>query len=138
MTESRIWHHTLTPGLVSCLVKAIQFVHEHNRSEFHLQRDLPLTHSEFTNVQKLRHWGLVAQVDGKRGYWLITRAGGMFLPGEVDTPVSVSTQDNHRVGKSEQRVHIRELRGKMPEFQSEWASEPKVGEPMTLALFLLN
>jgi hypothetical protein len=58
----------------------------------------------------LRHWGLVAQVEGKRGYWLITRAGGMFLRGEVDTPISVSTQDNHRVGKTEQCIRIRELR----------------------------
>jgi len=47
----------------------------------------------------------------------------MFLRGEIDMPVSVSTQDNHRVGKLEQRIHIRELRGKIPEFQSEFTYE---------------
>jgi len=134
MIESRIWHHTLTPGLVSCIVKAIQFVHAHNRNEFHLQRDLPLSHSEFTNFQKLRHWALVAQIKDKRGYWCITRAGGMFLRGEVDTPISVSTQDNHRIGKSEQRIHIRDLREKIPEFQSEWAEEKQKVESHQPAL----
>ena len=104
-------------------MKAVQFGHKHNRNEFHLQRDLDLSHSEYANFQKLCYWGLVAQADGKRGYWLITKWGGMFLRGEIDMLVSVSTQDNHRVGKSEQRIHIRELRGKIPEFQSEWAYE---------------
>ena len=94
MTESHIWHHTLTPGLVSCLVKAIQFVHAHDRNEFHLQRDLDLSHTEYANFRKLRYWRLVAQVDGKRGYWLITKWGGQFLRGEIDMPVCVSTQDN--------------------------------------------
>ena len=54
---------------------------------------------------------------------MITKSGGMFLRGEIDMPVSVSTQDNHRVGKLEQRIHIRELRGKIPEFQSEFTYE---------------
>jgi hypothetical protein len=40
-------------------------------------------------------------------------------------PVSVSTHDNHRTGKSEQRIHIRDLRGKIPEFHSEWAYDGK-------------
>jgi hypothetical protein len=48
----------------------------------------------------------------------------MFLRREIDMPVSVSTQDNHRVGKSEQRIHIGKLRGKIPEFQSEFSSKP--------------
>jgi hypothetical protein len=123
MNDPRIWHHTLTPGLVSCLVKAIQFVHAHNRNEFHLQRDLDLSHSEYANFQKLRYFALVHPIEGKRGFYLITKWRGMFLRGEIDMPTSVSTQDNHRVGKSEQRIHIRELRGKIPEFQSEFADE---------------
>jgi hypothetical protein len=60
----------------------------------------------------------------KRGYWLIAKWGGMFLRGEIDMPVSVETRDNHRIGKLEERIHIRELRGKIPEFQSEFISEP--------------
>jgi hypothetical protein len=67
MTESRIWHHSLNARPLSCLVKAIQFVHAHDRNEFHLQRDLELSHSEYANFQKLRYWGLVAQVPEKRG-----------------------------------------------------------------------
>jgi hypothetical protein len=124
MTESRIWTHHLTPGLVSCLVKAIQFVRANDRNEFHLQRDLNLTHSEFTNFQKLRHWALVAQVKDKRGYWLITNWGGQFLRGELDTPIWVNTQNNHRIEKATERVHISHFRGKIPEFQSDFVSEP--------------
>jgi hypothetical protein len=121
--ESRIWRHRLTPGLVSYLVKAVQFVHAHNHNEFHLQRDLHLSVTENANWQKLRYWGLTAKVEGQRGKWLITKFGGMFLRGEIDMPVSVSTQDNHRIAKSEQRIHIRDLRGKIAEFQSEWITE---------------
>jgi len=52
----------------------------------------------------------------------------MSLRGEIDMPVSVSTQDNHRIRKSEKRIHIRDLRGKIPEFQSEFFSEPTKAE----------
>lgn len=123
----KIHKHFLSSGLVDSLIKAVSFVHEHNLNDFHLQRDLGLNVSENNNFQKLRYWGFVAHVEGKRGSYLITRAGGMFLRGEVDTPVWVQTQDNHRIAKSEQRVFISHLRGKIPEFQSEWADEkPKV------------
>jgi hypothetical protein len=46
--------HTLNPGLVSVLVKCIQFVHEHEKNEFHLQHDLHLSVNEFSNFTKLR------------------------------------------------------------------------------------
>jgi hypothetical protein len=38
------------------------------------------------------------------------------------------------VGKSEQRIHIRDLRGKIPEFQSEFISEPQKVEVYQPAL----
>jgi hypothetical protein len=63
-------------------------------------------------------------VKDKRGYWLITKWGGQFLRGELDTPISVSTQDNHWIGKAAERVYISHFRGKIPKFQSEFFSEP--------------
>jgi hypothetical protein len=52
------------------------------------------------------------------------------------TGAFVSTQDNHRVGNSKQRIHIRELRGKIPEFQSDFISELAMVEAHQPALGL--
>jgi hypothetical protein len=49
----------------------------------------------------------------------------------VQATLSVSTQDNHRVAKPDQRIHIRELRGKIPEFQSEFAYETTIANHET-------
>ncbi len=75
--------HTLNPGLVSVLIKCIEFVREHDKNEFHLQRDLHLNVNEFSNFTKLRFHALVAKVDSKPGYWLITARGGQFLRGKI-------------------------------------------------------
>jgi hypothetical protein len=112
----------LTPGLVSVLVECIKYVHAAGKNEFRLS-DLPLSHTGFCNAQKLRYWGLIHHVPDKRGFWLITNHGSAFLRGAIDMPVWVQTQDNHRIEKSEQRIHIRDLRGKIPEFQAEFISE---------------
>ena len=120
---SNIHKHYLSPGLVSVLVEAITYVHEHGKNEFHLQEHLSLSHNAYCNAQKLRYWGLIAHLKGRRGYWVITKFGGMFLRGEIDMPEWVETQDNHRVAKSMQRIHIRELRNKIPFVQQEFAYE---------------
>src|ERR1035441_5888882 len=88
-----VYEHALTPGLVNALFKAVQFVHRQNRNYFHLQKDLDLTKSEFTNFQKLRFHALVAKTDDP-GYWLITARGGEFLRGEVAVPRTVRTFRN--------------------------------------------
>jgi hypothetical protein len=73
--ESRIWTHRLTPGLISALIKAIHFVHAHNRNEFHLQRDLDFTHSEFTNFQKIKALG-ARSPDRRKARVLVHHPGG--------------------------------------------------------------
>jgi hypothetical protein len=118
----QFWH-TLTPGLVSILVKAIEFVHACNRNEFHLQNDLHLTVNEFCNLTKLRFHGLVAKVKGKPGYWLITSRGGQFLRGEIRVPLKVLTFRNHVQEHSEELIHIDELKGRIPVFEKEFAYE---------------
>jgi len=121
--NTKAYFHTLNSGLVSILVKAIQFVHEHNRNEFHLQKDLHLTVNEFCNLTKLRFHGLVAKVDGKPGYWLITSRGGLFLRDEIAVPLRVQTFRNRVIGHSPELVHIGELRGKIPAFETKFAYE---------------
>jgi len=116
------WHN-LNPGLVSVLIKCIQFVHEHNKNEFHLQNDLRLNVNEFSNFTKLRFHALVAKVDGKQGYWLITARGGQFLRGEIAVPQRVKTFRNRVQEHSTELIHIDQLKGKVPEFQREYAYE---------------
>ena len=48
-------------------------------------------------------------------------AWGQFLRGELSVPLTVTTFRNHVVEHSQQRMRIRELRGKIREFQNEWA-----------------
>jgi hypothetical protein len=118
----QFWH-TLNPGLVSVLVKCIQFVHEHNKNEFHLQRDLHLSVNEFCNLTKLRFHALVAKVDGKPGFWLITSRGGQFLRGEISIPTRVKTFRNRVIDHAPELIHIDRLKGRIPEFEREYAYE---------------
>lgn len=115
--------HTLTPGLVSILVQCIQWVHEHGKNEFHLQNDLHLTVNQFSNFTKLRFHALVAKVEGKPGYWLITTRGGQFLRGEIVVPLRVLTFRNHVMEHSKELIHINELKHKIPYFEREFAYE---------------
>ena len=122
--------HTLTPGLVSVLVKCIEFVHDHNRNEFHLQNDLHLSVNEFSNFTKLRFHALVAKVEEKPGYWLITKRGGQFLRAEISVPLKVKTFRNRVLEHSTELIHINELKGKIPVFEREFAYEfQRVGAP---------
>jgi hypothetical protein len=119
----KAFFHTLTPDLVSVLVKCIEFVHAANKNEFHLQDDLHLTVNQFSNFTKLRFHALVAKVDDKPGYWLITARGGQFLRGEIAVPLRVKTFRNKVLEHSKELIHILELKGKIPYFEREYAYE---------------
>jgi hypothetical protein len=113
----KIWKQALTPGLVTALCKAIEFVHANDRNFFHLQKDLTaLTKSEYNNFQKLRFHGLIAHVEDHIGYWLITKRGGQFLRGELNIPDFVLTFRNRVVSHSDKLVSIRGFRNAPPTF----------------------
>ncbi len=137
--NTKAFWHTLTPGLVSILVKCIQFVHEHGKNEFHLQRDLHLNVNEFSNFTKLRFHALVAKVDEKPGYWLITARGGQFLRGEINVPLRVLTFRNRVLEHSNDVIHIDALKNKIPYFETRFAYETpgqrKVEQKLPLPLF---
>jgi len=125
------WHR-LTPGLVSVLIEAIKFVHEHNKNRFHLQRDLNLTKTQYNNAQKLRYHGLIAHAEKdnpKSGFWLITARGGQFLRGEIVVPAAVRTFRNEVQEHSQVLVHINEFRDKVPYFESSFAARIERPEP---------
>jgi hypothetical protein len=123
--------HSLTPGLVSVLIKAVVLVHSQNQNRFHYS-DLNLNYSEASNLQKLRFHALIAHADKenlKSGYWLITGRGGQFLRGEIAVPAAVRTFRNEVQEHSPELVHINQFRGKVPEFQTEFASRIERPEP---------
>lgn len=121
----KAYWHTLTPGLVSGLVEAIKFVVSHSRNSFHLQRDLNLSKSMYNNFQKLRFHALVAKIDEKPGYWLITNRGGQFLRGEIEVPRQVLTFRNKVQTHSGDKVHMRQFRDKVPYYEAEFAYETR-------------
>lgn len=119
------FYHTLTPGLVNSLIKAIQFVHGAGKNRFHTQRDLKLSHNEAANFQKLRFHALVAHAEKneRSGYWLITARGGQFLRGEIAVPRRVKTFRNHITGHDIILTKISDFRGKVTEFEKDFAYE---------------
>lgn len=131
--------HSLTPGLISVLIKAIEQVHRKNINKFHY-KDLNLNYSEASNLQKLRFHGLIAHADKdhpKSGKWLITVRGGQFLRGEITVPQRVQTFRNKVISHSVEVINIRDLKHKFPDFQSEFAYEYQrpVGEISVKTLF---
>ncbi len=126
----KMWWHQMVPGLVGDLIKAIEFVKRSGKNQFHLQKDLNLSKTEYNNFQKLRFHGLVAHVSNKVGYWLITKRGGQFLRNELEIPAAVMTFRNRVEGHSPEMTRITDFKGKFPTFQSEYAFETR-----TVSLF---
>jgi hypothetical protein len=134
----QFWH-ALSPGLVSVLIKAIQFVHKNNKNKFHY-KDLDLNYTEASNLQKLRFHGLIAHFNKenkKSGEWLITKKGGRFLRGEIKTRSRVKTFRNEVVDYSKEEVGINDFKNKIPDFESNFSYEFKEVDdfPMISTLF---
>lgn len=123
--STKAYIHSLNSGLVSVLIKAIQYVIKTNNNKFHY-KDLNLNYSEASNLQKLRFHGLIAHYskeNTKSGLWLITTKGGQFLRGEVSIPKQVKTFRNKVLAHSEETIHISYLKHKFPDFESKYAYE---------------
>ena len=127
------WWHTLTPGLVNNLIQMIKKVKEKKVNEIHLQQELNLSKTEYNNFQKLRYHGLIQKCTDKatglhkKGYWLITDRGGKFLRNQMLVPLKVLTFRNKVVDHSKEVVGIREYRGKVTWFESEFDFDIREG-----------
>lgn len=119
--------HTVNSGLVGIMIKAITFIRDNGKNEFHLQDDLHLSVNEFSNFTKLRFHGLVAHVKDKSGYWLITKRGGEFLRGEISIPKQVKTFRNRVIDHSPDTVNITRFKHDFPSFESDYAFEIQQG-----------
>lgn len=77
-------------GLASCLQKLIEAGGQANIA------DIGLTKSQYTNITKMRHWGLIIPIKNeeslkKRGAWKVTGRGYDFYNNEIDIPMFVIT-----------------------------------------------
>lgn len=110
----------LSRGLVDTLMIFAREVKRTGNNSIHISDKLDLNHSQYNNFQKLKYHGLVAK-DGrfgnKSGYWCLTTRGIKFLSNKESVPVYVLVDDNQKVGESENKVFISELR---PAFDDEY------------------
>lgn len=97
--QSSIYTHTLTPGLVTALVKFKRATLYHGRYSIHRYKDTDPYPFKFTSVEQgnltmLRFLGLIAHDEAKgKGWWLLTRRGSDFLKG-AEVPAKVRTLNN--------------------------------------------
>lgn len=70
---------------------------------------MKLSHSEFTNFQKLRYFGL-AYNDKNTNEWILTRKGKAFLSGQENVSKFVITENANVVEFSEEKVFISQIK----------------------------
>lgn len=109
--------HAITPGLVKILLKVYKHVVESGCNSLGMN-ELPLTHSEYGNFQKLRFHALIAKDDNEDKKWLVTTRGADFLKGKIQIPRTVETYRNRVTGHSEDHVTITQVMRSDPVFQT--------------------
>ena len=94
-------------------------------------KNLDLSHSEWSNSQKLRYFDLIEKVfheDGSRdgGLWRITDRGVQFLMGSIAVPEYVWTYRGERVeyDPDARLVTVEDTQGGFL-LRSEWAAEAR-------------
>lgn len=93
--KSTIYKHILSNITVSALVdlykKYVQLKREGKEGWVRLSSDLNLTHTQINNFQKLKHFGVVQNLNNK---WIITPLGIDFVLGYKKIPNFVLTRNN--------------------------------------------
>jgi hypothetical protein len=102
------------------MARALIALHKHTKAGqwvhlFTFVKDHDLT----TDIPLLRHWGLIEEGEAERpdgnpraGWYIITKAGREFAQGLAQAAKSVFLYDNRLIGKSEDRVDVRQALGK--------------------------
>jgi hypothetical protein len=124
-SQSSIYTHRLSPGIVNALIKFKQAVIHHDRNSIHTRLDMDgksfeLTKGEYGNWTMLRYHALVAKDDkAGAGYWLLTERGNQFLKGLRMVPLYVRTLNNHVLHDQDEpvvNVTIAQVIGSTPLF----------------------
>lgn len=92
---------------------------------FHPQKDFTereLTKNQYCNLQKMKYFGVLKQVEGKTGYWILTDLGADFILGLRKIPKWVETVDAEVVKRSVEHTSLEETIG-FYQLPKEWAKE---------------
>jgi hypothetical protein len=108
----------LDKGSVMIMLAMIDAVAKKGVNEIHPSREMDMTGKKqwfLTNLSRPRFHGLIAYVDGKKGYYCLTRKAGMFLRNEsIAKYAIISKVSGHQEGywmPEENQVRMRELLG---------------------------
>jgi hypothetical protein len=102
ITERR---ELLSPGLCASLVLFYQKADAANNYTVHLQKDITLSNTEYTNFYKLRYFGLVEKTETSGAYRL-TDKGRAFLRGG-EAPLHVWVKRNVVTRESDEKIVLR-------------------------------
>lgn len=106
----------LDRGSARILLALFQAVARKGVNEIHPTQEVEWSKEEkwsASNVSRVRAHGLIAMIDGKPGYYALTRKAGAFMRGaSIPKEVIVSKEKGHTIGyvdKEVRRVTFREL-----------------------------
>lgn len=106
----------LDRGSARILLKLFEAVAKKRINEVHPTKEVEWTKEEkwsASNVSRVRAHGLIAMIDGKPGYYALTRKAGAFMRGgSIAREVIVSKAAGHTIGYVDadtRRVTFREL-----------------------------
>lgn len=108
------WEH-ISKGIAENLIRFREQVLLKKENKVHLMKDLYLTHSQYTNFQKLRFHGLIAHYknpetrEEESGYWLLTKRGNQFCKNQASIPKKVLIFRNSIQDKGDVLVNISEI-----------------------------
>jgi hypothetical protein len=103
---------SISKGLCISLIKFYETARV--KSPVHLQKDCPLTKTEYANFQKLKYFGLVAKIEDRPGCWLLTRRGEEFVGNRICIPKKVLVFRNSVEDRSEETTSIAKAIGSRP------------------------
>jgi len=142
----------LDRGSFLILRKLLAGVIAKGRNEIHPTKDIEYSTKEKwlpSNVARPRKHGLIAFIDGKKGYYALTRKAGKFLRGQpIPRYAIISKSENRTLGYFEPEMHqvtARELMrsDEIPYWEGELAQagsvldviDPRDSEAAPLSLF---
>jgi hypothetical protein len=123
-SPTREWRHTLSAQLGKILVRIYRHVQSHGNRPF-MARDLALSYSAASNLQKIRYWGLIehgSPEEERAGLWRLTATGEQFARATIRLRKKVWTYRTEVVEFEGDEVLISEL---LPDFswRVTWAEE---------------
>lgn len=108
----------ITAGEVDFLIRFKARILEKQENLIDVPKEMKLSNIEYSDFQKLRYHALIAKKRengvAKRGLWVLTRLGNLFLKGQVAIPERVRVFRNQINARSKELVTIEDVMQKTP------------------------